>query len=904
MNQKRKRLMCLLAAGTVTLGTLPAFALTSEQGDGYTLVVHAGDGGKCGEKLEWSWTSANNILEITGEGEMTHYDYPEDRPYHSLAGDIVALSLPVEMTGIGQSAFREFTNLKSATLPKNIEYIGAWAFFNCTSLESLEIPESVKWIGQAAFYNCPLPQIHIPSGMTEILKGTFAGAAIKSITIPENITRIGEVAFSETTNLKDVYIMNAECEIFDDILTFGTDNGKKQRAFSGTIYGYKNSTAQTYAKKYGIKFEEIADWKTLSDQVAAGGIVELDRNYVAGNDDTWITVPEGVSTTLDLNGHTIDRGLFGTSVSEPDGGIFMIEKDASLKIIDSTGGGIITGANVKANSAIVNSGNLEINGGIFEYNVSNLTTGGCIVTGNNGKLVINDGTFRKNEGAGGVISVFDSEVTINGGTFTDNHSIGHGGVLDCDSEDGYVTVNGGTFTGNYSDTVGSAFHGYHLTLNGGTITGNTAKMYNAIEARDLKINGGIVKDNFSELQGISEKEADWNKACTDVMIYATKLSQVFGPDLAENTDIVFASDGGEVVYYDHYLYQPERGKKCQEWALNSGKVTDPDYLDKLHLASDDYKLTIVDGYVYTKERSETKYLVSFEGAGASGEMNSIYVDSDEMFRFPECAFETPSYYRFAGWIISGIPTVYHVGDKVEVTESITVKPYWKVDGLTLHYDANGGEGEMKDAQLISGTEYIFPKCQYTAPQGEVFVGWRIQGGKFNYDSIYQPGDTFLPKEDVTIIPLWEEEMYSVFFNGNGGEGEMQGIVLAVGTEITLGKCKFTAPEGTTFVGWQIGDSMYDPGDTYVISGDTEIKAIWSEPKEMLLLGDCDHNGVVDNADAMLLTRYVNGWEGIELDLDAADIDRDGDVTLRDAMILTRYVNAWEGYDEYIKEIEK
>ena len=123
------------------------------------------------------------------------------------------------------------------------------------------------------------------------------------------------------------------------------------------------------------------------------------------------------------------------------------------------------------------------------------------------------------------------------------------------------------------------------------------------------------------------------------MIYATKLSQVFGPDLAENTDIVFASDGGEVVYYDHYLYQPEKGKKCQEWALNSGKVTDPDYLDKLHLASDDYKLTIVDGYVYTKERSETKYLVSFEGAGASGEMNSIYVDSDEMFRFPECAFE-------------------------------------------------------------------------------------------------------------------------------------------------------------------------------------------------------------------------------------------------------------------------
>ena len=51
---------------------------------------------------------------------------------------------------------------------------------------------------------------------------------------------------------------------------------------------------------------------------------------------------------------------------------------------------------------------------------------------------------------------------------------------------------------------------------------------------------------------------------------------------------------------------------------------------------------------------------------------------------------------------------------------------------------------------------------------------------------------------------------------------------------------------------------------------------------------------------MLLIRYVNGWDGIELDTAAADIDGDGEVSNRDAMILIRYVNGWEGYDQYFQ----
>lgn len=65
------------------------------------------------------------------------------------------------------------------------------------------------------------------------------------------------------------------------------------------------------------------------------------------------------------------------------------------------------------------------------------------------------------------------------------------------------------------------------------------------------------------------------------------------------------------------------------------------------------------------------------------------------------------------------------------------------------------------------------------------------------------------------------------------------------------------------------------------------------------VGDVSGDGKVDTKDAMLLTRYVNGWEGVSLDTAAADLDGSGKVDTKDAMILTRAVNGWEGYEQYI-----
>ena len=70
----------------------------------------------------------------------------------------------------------------------------------------------------------------------------------------------------------------------------------------------------------------------------------------------------------------------------------------------------------------------------------------------------------------------------------------------------------------------------------------------------------------------------------------------------------------------------------------------------------------------------------------------------------------------------------------------------------------------------------------------------------------------------------------------------------------------------------------------------------------VLVGDLNADEKVNNRDAMILDRYVAGWDGYDKNIksfDAADLNRDKQVNNRDAMILDRYVAGWNGYDKYI-----
>jgi hypothetical protein len=121
--------------------------------------------------------------------------------------------LPV--TSIGNSAFRDFSDLTSVTIPRSVTNIESLAFYNCMSLASVNIPYGVTSIGEGTFYNClSLTSVTIPTSVISIGQGAFDECSgLTSVAIPNSVTSIGHGAFSECSGLTNVTIGNSVAAI-------------------------------------------------------------------------------------------------------------------------------------------------------------------------------------------------------------------------------------------------------------------------------------------------------------------------------------------------------------------------------------------------------------------------------------------------------------------------------------------------------------------------------------------------------------------------------------------------------------------------------------------------------------------------------------------------------------------
>lgn len=116
---------------------------------------------------------------------------------------ITELSLPLDLTSIGQYAFRGCTQLTLPSLPSGINSIGEYAFYACYDLDVPSLPSGITSIGQYAFYNCKkLSVTELPERITYIPAFAFGSCTKLAITeIPSSVTGIGEQAFSNCTRI-------------------------------------------------------------------------------------------------------------------------------------------------------------------------------------------------------------------------------------------------------------------------------------------------------------------------------------------------------------------------------------------------------------------------------------------------------------------------------------------------------------------------------------------------------------------------------------------------------------------------------------------------------------------------------------------------------------------------------
>ena len=161
-----------------------------------------------------------------------------------------------------------------------------------------------------------------------------------------------------------------------------------------------------------------------------------------------INIPTGINVTLDLNGHKI------TNVS---GHTITVEKGGKLNISDSVGTGVVDNTS-HGKGAIVNSGEVTLNGGTFKRSAEKGTYSPYGNGGNSWYTIANYGTMEINTG-----------VTVeNDGGYSSMIRNGSDRVTaNC-----YLTIKGGNFAGGINTVKNDRFG--VLTINGGNFS-NTAQ---------------------------------------------------------------------------------------------------------------------------------------------------------------------------------------------------------------------------------------------------------------------------------------------------------------------------------------------------------------------------------------------------------------------------------------------
>ena len=200
----------LLAVVTIAMFTMP----TEAWADGF------------------SWNAETKTLTVTGT-DIASNIWPIVIGGTSVEKtDVEHLVVGSGVSSIGEGAFKNCTDLKTASLSNDVRSMGASAFYDCTSLTTINIPQNedftriqndafsgcnklttitlpnnVATIGDRSFYGCSgLTSVDL--GLVEAI-GTWAFyncSSLTTISLPTTLTlqNIGDNAFASCTSLQTV----------------------------------------------------------------------------------------------------------------------------------------------------------------------------------------------------------------------------------------------------------------------------------------------------------------------------------------------------------------------------------------------------------------------------------------------------------------------------------------------------------------------------------------------------------------------------------------------------------------------------------------------------------------------------------------------------------------------------
>lgn len=546
-------------------------------------------------------------------------------------------------------------------------------------------------------------------------------------------------------------------------------------------------------------------------------------------------------TVLDLNGHRLYREL---SSVVTNGYIIYVPADGSLTILDSAGGGGLTGGNSSyaaiRPSAIYVRGTLVLNSGSIRDNRNAARGGGAIVV-EGGSFTMNGGEICDNEGIDGGVVVADGHFTMNGGSIHNNNGTSNaGGVYMTNNATNGFIMNGGYIQDNTCRDRGAGVYVQNgaFTLNGGQIIGNRINSITSsamgsgggvyVEYGSFTMTGGSISGNGAYPGSTSARGGSGGGVYLSSNSSGAMISggRVTGNTTGVGNGSSMEAGNGAGIYVGSRL--TVSGAPVIVGNTQDGRPND------LYLSSG--TLAIGEG-----------------GLQAGASIGIMHHDHNSKFRQPSPTTFTEGLGGNIGVFFAN--TFYY--NNLDRTYEYAIQgdgdeaqlAFVGDSDLTVTFMRGDGTDAVHTTQrVISGGSVSRPAEPVW--NGHVFEGWHTDPEAV---TPYAFGGELT--DNLTLYAHWVESA-TVTFHANGGRGSMEPQVFGKGMEQNLNPCLFFR-DYYIFDGWTANadgtGTKYADRAAITVTGDTSLYANWTPNNFNIIIAGVSNGtvtakvGGVDNA---------------------------------------------------------
>ena len=209
MNNQKMRLLSLVLAAAIALGSVTAFADGEPAAPETTETTEIASRETAGSWNGDTYTDNQGIVyELNGDGTITLTDGSNATGAITIPDAIEKGEESYPVTSVGDNAFENCWQLVSVTFSGNVGSIGDTAFVFCGALESVTFSGKVDSIGRYAFHDCDaLNTVTFSGDVGSIGLGAFENCnALESVTFSGDVGSIGDIAFQYCTALTTIYV--------------------------------------------------------------------------------------------------------------------------------------------------------------------------------------------------------------------------------------------------------------------------------------------------------------------------------------------------------------------------------------------------------------------------------------------------------------------------------------------------------------------------------------------------------------------------------------------------------------------------------------------------------------------------------------------------------------------------